>query len=49
MNHKKGVLEKKQHKFIILGDSHARGCAAEVKQLLNNDFKCSDLLIQAQE
>jgi len=29
MNHKKRVLEKKQHKVIILGDSHARGCAAE--------------------
>ena len=27
MNHKKRVLEKKRHK-VILGDSHARGCAA---------------------
>jgi hypothetical protein len=37
MNHKKRALEKKQHKLIILGDSHTRGCAAKVKHLLNND------------
>jgi hypothetical protein len=24
---------------VILGDSHARGCAAEVKHLLNNKFE----------
>jgi len=33
------VLEKKLHKVIIIGDSHTRGCAFEVKQLLCNDFK----------
>ena len=33
MNHKKRVLEKKQHKVIILGDNHARGCTAKVKHL----------------
>jgi hypothetical protein len=38
MNHKKRVLEKKEHKVIILGDSHASGCAAKVKHLLN-DFE----------
>jgi len=32
-------VEKKQHKVIILGDSHARGCASEVSNLLNNDFE----------
>ena len=30
---------KKQHKVIILGDSHARGYAAGVKHLLGNDFE----------
>jgi hypothetical protein len=39
MNYKKRVLEKKPYKVAIIGDSHARGCAAEVKQLLNNDFE----------
>jgi hypothetical protein len=39
MNHKKGLLEKKQHKVIILGDSHTRGCATKVTYLLNNDFE----------
>jgi len=39
MNYKKTVLEKKQHKVIILEDSHARGCATRVKHLLNNDFE----------
>ena len=29
----------KQHKVIIVGDSHARNCATEVSQLLNNDFE----------
>jgi hypothetical protein len=39
MDQKKRVLEKKQHKDIILGDSCARGCAGEVSHLLNNDFE----------
>jgi hypothetical protein len=39
MNYKKRELEKKQHKVIILGDSHTRGCATGVKHLLNNDFE----------
>jgi hypothetical protein len=30
---------QKQHKVMILGDSHARGCAAEVKHLLSSDFE----------
>jgi hypothetical protein len=40
---KKRVLNekqpKKQHKAMVLGDSHARGCATEVKHLLKNDFE----------
>ena len=38
MNYNKRVLEKKQHKVIILEDNHARGCATRVKHLLNNDL-----------
>jgi hypothetical protein len=30
---------KKQRKVIVVGDSHARKCATEVSQLLNNDFE----------
>ena len=37
-NHKCRVLEKKLHKVIITGDSHASGCASAVK-LLYNDFE----------
>ena len=39
MDRKEKVLEKEQHKFIIVGDSHARGCATEVSYLLNNAFE----------
>ena len=28
----------RKHEILILGDSHARGCAAEVKHSLSNDF-----------
>jgi hypothetical protein len=31
INHKKRELEKKQLKVTVVGDSHARGCAAGVK------------------
>ena len=37
--HKRKVMEKKQHKVVIIGDGHARGCTAEVKHLLNNKFE----------
>ena len=30
---------QKQHEVVILGVSHARGCAARVKHLLNSDFE----------
>ena len=36
---RKRMAGKKQHKVIILGDSHARGCASEISHLLNNDFE----------
>jgi hypothetical protein len=28
------ALKEKQHKVVVMGDSHARGCATEVNQLL---------------
>jgi hypothetical protein len=41
--HMKRVLNekqpKKQHKIMVLGDSHARGCATEVNHLLKNSFE----------
>jgi len=39
MNHKKRGLKKKQRKVMIFGDSHARGCAAELSHLLKKDFE----------
>lgn len=30
---------KKQHKVLVVGDSHARGCATEVNHLLKDDFE----------
>ena len=33
------MIEKKQHKVVVVGDSHTRGCAAEIKHLLNNKFE----------
>jgi hypothetical protein len=38
-NRKRRVLEKKLHKVLITGDSHTRGCASEVRQLLYNDYE----------
>jgi hypothetical protein len=35
-DHKQRVLKEKQHKAIVVGDSHARGCATEVNHLLKN-------------
>jgi hypothetical protein len=39
MNQKKKLLEKKPHKVVVIGDSHARGCAAVAKKQLNNDYE----------
>jgi hypothetical protein len=36
-NHKKSSVKSKVHAVLILGDSHARRCASEVKQQLNNE------------
>jgi hypothetical protein len=38
---KKRVLKKKKSKVMIFGDSHARGCAAELGHLLKKALKCS--------
>jgi len=39
MNYKKQGLKMNQWKVMILGDSHARGCAAELSHLLKKDFE----------
>ena len=36
-DHKKQNVVNKIHKVVIVGDSHARGCASEVKQKLNSE------------
>jgi hypothetical protein len=36
-DHKQRVLKEKQHNAIVVDDSHARGCATEVNQMLKND------------
>jgi hypothetical protein len=36
---KKQVLKKKKSKVMIFGDSHARGCAAELGHLLKKDLE----------
>jgi len=38
-NYKKSSVKSKAHKVLILGDSHARRCASEVKQQLNNEYE----------
>jgi hypothetical protein len=38
-NHKRSSVKSKVHKVLILRDSHARGCASEVKQQLNNEYE----------
>jgi hypothetical protein len=35
----KGTLEKKQHKVVVVGDSHARGCAAKLTENLGEAFE----------
>jgi superfamily I DNA and RNA helicase len=37
-NYNKKLLNMKQSKIIILGDSHARGCTQEVQHNLECDF-----------
>ena len=43
-NHKESNVKSKVHKLLILGDSHARGCASEVKQQLDNDYEVSGFI-----
>ena len=38
MRQKTNKQEKKKHKIIVIGDSHARGCAVEIKTNLDKDF-----------
>jgi hypothetical protein len=38
-NCKKKKVKNSVHKVLIVGDSHARGCAAEVKLKLNSDYE----------
>ena len=44
MKQKREATKEKQHKVIIVGDSHARGGAAEVKHLLNNKFEVQGIV-----
>jgi hypothetical protein len=38
-NHKKNSVRSKVHKVLILGDSHARGYASEVKHQLDKEYE----------
>jgi hypothetical protein len=40
----KQVEEKKKHKIIVNDDSHARGCAAEIKHNLHKDFEVQEFV-----
>jgi hypothetical protein len=39
--YKSNVQSNKEHKIVIIGDSHARGCASNVKHNLKDNFKTS--------
>jgi hypothetical protein len=41
-NFKKKKVINSVHKILIIGDSHARGCAAEVKRRLNRKYEVID-------
>ena len=34
----------KEHKIIVIGDSHARGCAAEIKLGLDECFEVQEFV-----
>ena len=40
-NYKQSYVKNRTHKVLILGDSHARRCAPEVKNKLNNEYDVS--------
>ena len=39
-----GNKKKKPHNIVILGDSHARGCASEVQHNLDSNFEIQRML-----
>jgi len=43
-DYNKKISNKKQNKIIILGDSHARGCAQEVQHNLGCDFEVQGIV-----
>jgi hypothetical protein len=40
----KGILEKKQHTVMVIGDSHARGCAAKLMEKLGKSFEVTGIV-----
>jgi hypothetical protein len=42
-------VENEVHKVLILGDSHARGCAPEVRNQLNNEYEVSGFIYPGSE
>ena len=40
--------KEKKHRIVVIGDSHARGCAAATKSNLDEDFWSKDSCIQIQ-
>jgi hypothetical protein len=41
MNSKKSFTKSTKHKILLIGNSHLRGCAANLKILLNDQFEVS--------
>jgi len=35
-----------KHKIIVIGDSHGRGCAAEIKSNLDENFDITQIQVQ---
>jgi hypothetical protein len=40
---------EKKHKIIVTGDSHARGCAAEINLNLNEGFEVQEFVTRGTE
>jgi len=43
MHEKTNKQKEKNHRIIVTGDSHARGCRAEIKSNLLENFEVKDL------
>jgi len=43
-DYNKRSSNKKQNKIIVLGDSHARGCAQDVQHNLGRDFEVQGIV-----